>query len=83
MAWRIDKVELIGLSVLCRVVKRDALGFDGNPSLPLQVHGVHHALRDLLVLLEGARLAEHVIDEGGLAVVDVGDNRDVAELVEH
>ena len=29
---------------------------------------------------EDARLAEHVVDEGGLAVVDVGDDGDVADV---
>ncbi len=34
---------------------------------------------DLLVGPEGPGLAEHGVDESGLAVVDVGDDRDVAE----
>jgi hypothetical protein len=32
------------------------------------------------VLAEGAGLAEHGVDERGLAVVDVRDDRDVAEV---
>ena len=34
---------------------------------------------DLLVFAEGAGLAQQLVDERGLAVVDVGDDGDVAE----
>jgi len=34
-----------------------------------------------LVLGEGSGLPEHGVDESGLAVVDVGDDRDVAEFL--
>ncbi len=36
---------------------------------------------DVLVLTERARLPEHGVDEGRLAVVDMGDDRDVAKVV--
>ena len=42
------------------------------PALPLQVHGVHEPLVDLLVGPEQAALAEHGVHQGGFAVVDVG-----------
>ena len=38
------------------------------------------ALGDLLVGAEGAGLAQQRIDQGGLAVVDMGDDRDVADI---
>ena len=57
---------------------RDAL-------LALEVHRVHDPLADRvlvrLVLGEGPGLPEHGVDEGGLAVVDVGDDRDVAKVI--
>ena len=40
-----------------------------------------HALVDVLVLAERAGLPEHGVDERRLAVVDVRDDRDVAEVV--
>ena len=40
-----------------------------------------HALVDVLVLAERAGLPEHRVDERRLAVVDVRDDRDVAEVV--
>src|SRR4030095_1165107 len=42
---------------------------------------VHRALVDVGVLGERVRLLEHGVDERRLAVVDVGDDRDVAQVV--
>ena len=56
-----------------------ALGQDGDPALALLVVGVHRALDRRLVGAEDAGLGEQLIDEGGLAMVDVGDDGDVAE----
>ena len=52
-------------------------------ALALQVVRVHHAFGDLLVLAEGAALAQRLVDQRGLAVVDVGDDGDVADLSGH
>ena len=51
------------------------------PFLPLEIHRVHDPLLDLLVGAEGAGLAQELIHERGLPVVDVGDNGDVADLI--
>ena len=53
------------------------LGQDGDAPLPLQRVGVHHPLLHLLVGPEGPRLPEHLIHQGGLAVIDVGDDGQV------
>ena len=45
----------------------------------LLVVGVHHPLDDRLMLLERAGGAQHGVDQRGLAVVDVGDEGDVAQ----
>src|SRR5437867_449796 len=57
------------------------LGHDRDALLALEVDRVHDALGDRLVLAEETRLPEHGVHEGGLAVVDVGDDRDVADRV--
>ena len=54
---------------------------DGDALLALQVPAVHGPLGHVVVLPEGAGLPEHLVDEGGLAVVDVRDDGDVAEVV--
>ena len=76
VARRVDDVDL-RLAVLHRRV----LGEDRDPLLALEVHRVHDPLVDVLVLAEGAGLPEHRVDERRLAVVDVRDDRDVAEVV--
>ena len=62
------------------VLDRRVLGEDGDALLALEVHRVHDALADVLVVTEGARLPEHLVDEGGLAVVDVGHDGHVAQV---
>src|ERR1051325_5439334 len=54
---------------------------DGDAALFLQVVGVHDALVHLLVGAYGAGLLEERVDERGRAVVDVGDDGDVADVV--
>ena len=56
------------------------LGEDRDALLALEVHRVHHALGDVLVLAEGAGLPQHRVHERGLAVVDVGHDRHVADV---
>ena len=56
------------------------LGADGDAFFPLQIHRVHHALIRFLVGTEGSRLLEKLIHERCLAVIDVGDDGDVANI---
>ena len=60
------------------VVNRGVLGQNRDPTLALEVGVVHRALDDALVGAEDAALVEQRVNEGGLAVVDVGDDGDVA-----
>ncbi len=61
---------------------RGALGQNGDAALTLQIVGVHGALGDLLVVAIGAGLLQQLVDQGGFAVVDVGDDGDVAKVHE-
>src|SRR5690606_41853566 len=58
---------------------RGAFGEDGDTALALDVAGIHGAFGDLLVVAEGAGLLQKLVDQRGLAVVDVGDDGDVAK----
>ena len=58
---------------------RRGLGQDGDAPLPLLVVGVHDPVDEVLVGAEHARAAEQGVDQGGLAVVDVRHEGDVAE----
>ena len=80
MAGRVDDVD-VGAQFTLLVADRAVLGEDRDPPLALEVVGVHHALGDVLVLRERAGLNQQLVDERRLAVVDVGDDRDVAQML--
>ena len=75
---RVDHVELVGLPVARLVAQRDALGLDGDAALALEVHRVEHLRLHLAVLQAAAQLDEPV-GQRRLAVVDVRDDREVAD----
>jgi len=62
------------------MIDRRLLGEGRDPLLALEVARVQDTLRHVLVLAERARLPEHGVDERRLPVVDVGDDRDVAQV---
>ena len=76
VAGRVHNVDL-------DVVVEDGrvLGQDGDAALALQLVGVHHALDVGLVGAEGAALVQHGVNQGGLSVVHVRDNGDVAKTL--
>ena len=78
MAGGVDDVDLQPA-----VVNGKVLGEDGDAALLLQVVAVHDPFGDDLVLAEDSGLLEHGVDQGGLAVVDVGDDGDVADVLGH
>jgi hypothetical protein len=53
---------------------------DRDALLALEVAGVHGAFGELMVLVEASLLLEHGVDQGRLAVVDVGDDCDIAQV---
>ncbi len=59
---------------------RRALGKNGDAALALQIVGIHRALDLALVVAVGAGLLQQLVDEGGLAVVDVSDDSDIAKV---
>src|SRR3984957_12073866 len=75
VARRVDDVDL-GVFPM----HRGALGENGDAALALQIVGVHGALDLSLVVAIGAGLLQQFVDERGLAVVDVGDDSDVAKV---
>jgi hypothetical protein len=73
----VDDVDVIIL-----VLERGVFGLDRDAFFALEIHRIHDAFDDGLVGAKGARLAEELIHERGLAVVNVGDNGDVANLLD-
>ena len=84
VAGGVDDVDDHRLAAAGRtgVVDRGVLREDRDALLALEVAGVHDAVGHALGLVRGERagLAEHRVDQRGLAVVDVGDDRDVAQV---
>ncbi len=68
-----------------RVVKRQRriLGQNCDAALALEVVRVHDAVHDRLIAPEDAALAQHGVDQRGLAVVHVRDDGDVADILVH
>src|SRR5208337_3215274 len=61
-----------------RIKHSRVLGEDGDAALAFQIVRVHDPLGDGLVVAESAALAEHGVNQRGLAVVHVGNNGDVS-----
>ncbi len=57
------------------------LGQNGDAALPLLVVGVHDALGPFRAAIKRSRLIQQAVHERGFAVVNVGDNGDVAKLL--
>src|ERR1700727_623068 len=81
MAGRVHEVENIGLAVLGPVFEPHRLGLDSDPALALDVHGIEH-LFDHVALRHRPGLLDEPVGERGLAVVDMGDDREIADVLD-
>ncbi len=80
VAGRVDQVQVVGLPVGGRVLDPHRLRLDRDPALALEVHRVEHLGLHFL-RVDGAGDLEDAVGQGRLAVVDVGDDREVADVV--
>ena len=80
VARGVDEVEDVVLPVLRLVLEPHRVLLDGDAALALEVHGVEELLAHL-ALGEGPRALHQAVGERGLAVVDVGDDREVADVL--
>src|SRR5204863_7511555 len=74
VARRVDQVQLVALPR-----DPDRLRLDRDPALALELHRVEQ-LRPHVARGDGVGELEDAIGERRLAVVDVGDDREVADL---
>jgi len=79
MPGGVDEVQVVGLAVFGDIRQRDRLGLDGDAALALDRIGVEH-LRLHLAGLEATAKLDDAIGQRGLAVVDVGDDGEVADV---
>ncbi len=81
VAGGVDEVELVGLAVAGLVGDAHRLALDGDAALALEVHLVEELF---LHVARGHRAGdlEDAVGQRRLAVVDVGDDAEVADVVE-
>ena len=75
---RVDEVDLVVEPVARPVLQRDALRLDRDAALALEIHRVEHLILHLARREAAAQLNEP-IGQRGLAVIDVRDDREVAD----
>ena len=78
VARRVDQVELVGLAVARGVGHAHGVELDGDAALALQVHRVEDLFAHL-ALVERARGLDEPVGQGGLAVVNVGDDTEISD----
>ncbi|MNJ38137.1 hypothetical protein D3C77_329780 [compost metagenome] len=75
---RVHQVEHIVVPVLGRVVQAHGLRLDGDAALLLDVHVIENLLGHF-ARGQAARELDQAVGQGRLAVVDMGDHREVAD----
>ncbi len=81
MAGSVNEVEGVFFAVLGGIVHAHGLGFDGDAPLPFQLHGVQNLLGHL-PLFKHARLFQDAVRQSGLAVVNMGNNAKISNVVQ-
>ena len=79
VARRIDQVELIRLAIIGVIGNADGIGLDRNAALALDIHGVEQ-LRLHVAFVNGMGELEDTVTDRGLAMVDVRNDREVADV---
>ena len=79
MAGGVDKVELVFLAVLGRIVHRHGARLNGDAALALQLHIIQN-LRFHGALVHSLRLFQNAVCQGGFSVVDMGNDTKIADM---
>ena len=74
VARGVDDVDLVVVIIEGGILRKNC-----DAALFFEVAGVHDAFGDGLVRAEGTALAQHGVDQSGLAMIDVGDDGDVED----
>ena len=80
MARRVDQVQAVFAAVARRIRQRRGLRLDRDAALALEVHRVEHLLFHLAVGQAAAAL-DDAVGQRRFAVIDVGDDREIADVV--
>ena len=79
VAGRVDQIEDVILAVARAVIQPHGLRLDGDAALALDIHGIEHLL-DHLARLEPAGELNQPVGQRRFAVVDMGDDREIADV---
>jgi len=79
VAGRVDQVEDVVLAVAGAVFEPHRLRLDGNAAFALDIHRIQHLL-DHFARFQPAGKLDQPVGERRFAVVDVGDNREIADI---
>jgi len=81
MAGRVHQIEDVILAVLGLVVQPDGLRLDGDAALALDIHGIEHLfLARHFAIGQPARHLDQAVGQRRFAMVDMGDNGEVADV---
>jgi hypothetical protein len=75
--WGIDEIQLVPVALVV-VEDRDGMHADRDAALPLEVHGIEHLVAEV-AFADGSGLEEELVAECALAMIDVGDDGEIAD----
>jgi hypothetical protein len=76
----IDKIEIEHLTGSACVWEQHGLAFDGNASLPFNIHVIKDLVAKLPVINQ-AGVLNQTVGQGGFAMIDVGNNAEISNLL--
>jgi hypothetical protein len=80
MAWRINQIKLIGLTILRFVAQSNGLRLNCDTTLTLQVELIEELGLHLASLQRACGLKDS-IGKCGLTVVDMGDDTEISDFI--
>ncbi len=78
VAGRVDQVQLVVDALANVVIDGDGMHADGDAAFAFEVHGVEELGLEL-AMRDGAGLEQELVGQGALAVIDVGDDGEIAD----
>jgi hypothetical protein len=76
VTWRVDDIDFHAA-----VVQRDILGKNSDAAFLFKIPGIKDSFASQLTFAELATLAQQAIDQGGLPMIDMGDDDNVSNIV--
>ena len=80
MSWGVDKVECVELAITSLILHLNGVALDGDTLLALEIHIVEH-LSLHLALVQSVSLFEESVSKGTLAVIDVCNDTEIANIL--